>query len=255
MTGKKGAPLDFISFHAKGKTKFVDGHVELNIGNNLRDIDQGFAIIESFLGFGGLPVVLSESDPEGCAACDATSHPENEYRLTSQYASYEAELLQGTLALAQRHHIHLEGTIAWAFTFPGQPIFAGFRAFTTKDIDLPVMNAFRMFGLTRGERVEAESTGALKIENVLESSVRAESDVNVMATRDGDRAHVLVWSYHDEANEAVPAQIRLRIEGLPEGASPYCWNTGGWIVTTATPIPFGGKWDIRKILRRGTMGS
>ena len=195
----------------------VDGHVELNIGNNLRDIDQGFAIIESFPGFGGLPVVLSESDPEGCAACDATSHPENEYRLTSQYASYEAELLQGTLALAQRHHIHLEGTIAWAFTFPGQPMFAGFRAFTTKDIDLPVMNAYRMFGLMRGERVEAESTGALKIENVLESSVRGESDVNVMATRDGNRVNVLVWSYHDEANQNVPAEIRVRVEGLPRG--------------------------------------
>ena len=216
-TGKKGAPLDFISFHAKGKTKVVDGHVELNIGNNLRDIDQGFAIIESFPGFGGLPVVLSESDPEGCAACDATWHPENEYRLTSQYASYEAELLQGTLALAQRHHIHLEGTIAWAFTFPGQPMFAGFRAFTTKDIDLPVMNAYRMFGLMRGERVEAESTGALKIENVLESSVRGESDVNVMATRHGNRVNVLVWSYHDEANQNVPAEIRVRVEGLPRG--------------------------------------
>ena len=218
-TGKKGAPLDFISFHAKGKTKFVDGHVELNIGNNLRDIDRGFAIIESFPGFGGLPVVLSESDPEGCAACDATSHPENEYRLTSQYASYEAELLQGTLALAQRHHIHVEGTIAWAFTFPGQPMFAGFRAFTTKDIDLPVMNAFRMFGLMRGDRVEAESTGALKIENVLESSVRTESDVNAIATREGDRVNVLVWSYHDEASQAVPAEIRVKIEGLPHGVS------------------------------------
>jgi xylan 1,4-beta-xylosidase len=218
-TGKKGAPLDFISFHAKGKTKVVDGHVQLNIGNNLRDIDQGFAIIESFPALRGLPVVLSESDPEGCAACDASSHPENEYRLTSQYASYEAELLQGTLALAQLHKIKLEGTIAWAFTFPGQPIFAGFRAFTTKNIDLPVLNSFRMFGLMRGERVAAESSGALKIGQVLESSVRAESDVNAIATRDGHRVNVLVWNYHDDANHAAAAEIRLRIEGLPQGVA------------------------------------
>jgi xylan 1,4-beta-xylosidase len=48
VTGKPGAPLDFISFHAKGRASFLDGHVELDIGNNLKDINRGFAIIESF---------------------------------------------------------------------------------------------------------------------------------------------------------------------------------------------------------------
>jgi xylan 1,4-beta-xylosidase len=134
-TGKKGAPLDFISFHAIGKAVFVNGHVKLNLRTNLRDIDQGIAMIEKFSTLRQLPVILSESDPEGCAACDATSHPENGYRLTSQYASYEMDLLHGTLARARLHHINLEGTIAWAFTFPGQPIFAGFRSFTTNEID------------------------------------------------------------------------------------------------------------------------
>lgn len=218
-TGMKGAPLDFISFHAKGTAKVVDKHVELDIGTNLRDIDQGFAIIETFSAFRQLPVVLSESDPESCAACDATSHPQNEYRLTSQYASYEAELLHGTLALAQRHHINLEGTIAWAFTFPGQPLFAGLRSFTTRDIDLPVLNAFRMFGLMKGERVATESTGGLAVGDVLESSVKAQPDVNAIATRDSHRVNVLVWSYDDDSNQSAPAEIRLRIERLPQDVS------------------------------------
>jgi xylan 1,4-beta-xylosidase len=217
--GKEGAPLDFISFHAKGTAKVVDAHGELDIGTNLRDIDQGFAIIETFPSFRRLPVVLSESDPESCAACDATSHPQNEFRLTSQYASYEAELLHGTLALAQRHHVNLEGAIAWAFTFPGQPIFAGLRSFTTRDIDLPVLNAFRMFGLMKGERVAAESTAGLAVEDVLESSVKTKPDVNAIATRDSHRVNALVWSYDDYSNQSAPAEIRLRIEGLPQGVS------------------------------------
>lgn len=141
VTGGKGAPLDFISFHAKGKAALVEGHGQLDIRANLRDINRGFAIIEQFPTLRDLPVVLSESDPESCAACDATSHPENAYRFTSQYATYEAELLDDTLALAAQHHIHLEDTITWAFTFPGQPVFAGFRAFATHDIDLPLLNA------------------------------------------------------------------------------------------------------------------
>jgi xylan 1,4-beta-xylosidase len=164
-------------------------------------------------------VVLSESDPESCAACDAMSHPQNEYRLTSQYASYEAELLHGTLALAERHHINLEGTIAWAFTFPGQPIFSGLRAFTTNAIDLPVLNAFRMFGLMKGARVAAESTGALAVGDVLESSVKANPDVKAIVTHDSHRVNALVWSYHDDSNQSAPAEIRLRIDGLPQGVS------------------------------------
>ena len=219
VTGKKGAPLDFISFHAKGKASSVAGHVELDVGANLRDIDQGFAIIEKFPTLRELPVVLSESDPESCAACDATSHPQNTYRLTSQYASYEAELVNGTIALAQRHHIKLEGSIAWAFTFPGQPIFAGLRAFTTNDIDLPLLNAYRLFGQMKGERVFADSTGARDLTDILQSSVRAKSDVNVIATRDSHRVNVLVWNYHDDSSQTAPTQIHLRIEGLPQGVS------------------------------------
>ena len=218
-TEKKGAPLDFISFHAKGTAKLVDGHVELNLGANLRDVEEGFALIETFPTFRQLPVVLSESDPESCAACDAMSHPQNEYRLTSQYASYEAELLYGTLALARRHHINLEGTISWAFVFPGQPIFAGLRAFTTNDIDLPVLNAFRMFGFMKGERVAAESTGGLAVGDVLESSAKTKPDVNVIATRDSHRVNALVWSYDDDSNQSASTEIRLRIEGLPQGVS------------------------------------
>ncbi len=218
-TGKKGVPLDFISFHAKGKADLAEGQAELNIGTNLRDIDEGFAIIEKFPTLRQLPVVLSESDPESCAACDATSHPQNTYRLTSQYASYQAELLNGTIALAQRHHINLQGSIAWAFTFPGQPVFAGLRAFTTDDIDLPLLNAFRLFGQLKGERIAAESDGAIDLDNLLQSSVRTKSDVNVIATRDAHRVDVLVWNYHDDSSGAPAAKIRVVIKGLPRDVS------------------------------------
>ena len=218
-TGKKDVPLDFISFHAKGKAGFVNGHVELNLATHLRDIDEGFAIVEKFPTLRQLPVLLTESDPESCAACDTAAHPENGYRLTSQYASYAADLLHATLALAERHHIQLEGAVSWAFTFPGQPLFAGHRAFTTNDIDLPLLNAFRMFGLMRGERVAAESSGALDVGDILQSSVKTKSDVNVVAARDNHRVSVLVWSYHDDSNQSVPAAIRLKIEGLPQGVS------------------------------------
>ena len=39
VTGKKGAPIDFISFHAKGSPKLIDSVVWMNMGNQLRSID------------------------------------------------------------------------------------------------------------------------------------------------------------------------------------------------------------------------
>src|SRR6185369_6038672 len=95
----------------------------------------------------------------------------------------------------------------------------GLRAFTSDAIDLPLLNAYRLFGQMKGERLFAGSTGALDLSGVLHSSVRAKSDVNVIATRASHRMNVLVWNYHDDSSQSTPADIHLRIEGLPLGVS------------------------------------
>lgn len=76
-----------------------------------------------------------------------------------------------------------------------------------------------MFGQMKGERLLAESTGALALDDVLQSSVRAKPDVNVIATRDNQKLNVLVWNYDDNATGAPAAEIHLLLEGLPHGIS------------------------------------
>src|SRR4029078_13545388 len=46
--GKPGTPIDFISFHAKGAPKYVDGHVQMGIANQLQQIDRGSVIYRSY---------------------------------------------------------------------------------------------------------------------------------------------------------------------------------------------------------------
>jgi xylan 1,4-beta-xylosidase len=75
VTGAVGAPLDFVTFHAKGRTAVVDGHVQMRISKNAGDAAQGFAMVSSYPKFRNLPIVISESDPDGCAACSATYYP------------------------------------------------------------------------------------------------------------------------------------------------------------------------------------
>ena len=86
-TGKLGAPLDFISFHAKGSPHMASGHVQMGISAQLQDIDRGFEVVASFPELKGRPIVIGESDPDGCAACPATVFPQNGYRNGTLYAS------------------------------------------------------------------------------------------------------------------------------------------------------------------------
>lgn len=213
-TGKTGAPLDFISFHAKGRVRLVDGHVQMGIRNHLESIAKGFEIVASFPELRQLPIVLSESDPEGCAACSVAAHPEDAYRNTSQYASYNAAVLHDALELARRYNVNLQGVLTWAFEFEDQPYFVGLRAVSTRGIDLPVLNVFRMLGLMGGERIQAESSDALSLDSVLSAGAGSAPDINVLATRDGRHVTALVWNYQDEDVPAPPALIDLTVGGI-----------------------------------------
>jgi xylan 1,4-beta-xylosidase len=215
-TGKTGAPLDFIALHAKGRTRFVNGHAQMDIRHSLRDIADGFAIVSGYSALSHLPIILSESDPEGCAACAASLHPENSYRNSPQYASYQAELIDGTLALAARYHVNLRGSITWAFTFPGQPWFYGYRSLATHEVDKPILNAFRMFGLLQQERVAAESSGQISLDALLASNAIAGPDIRAIATRGSHEVSALIWNYDDNREQAPPSRIDLQIDGLPD---------------------------------------
>lgn len=58
VTGETGTPLDFISFHAKGNPKVVDGVVQMDMGQQLRDIDKGFEIVSSYPELKHLPIII-----------------------------------------------------------------------------------------------------------------------------------------------------------------------------------------------------
>jgi xylan 1,4-beta-xylosidase len=215
-TSKNGAPLDFISFHPKGSPTWKGDHVEMGIAAQLNAIDQGFKIVSSFPKWRDTPVILGESDPEGCAACSAEKNPQNGYRNGPLYASYTAEAVDRTIELAAREHVSLMGIVTWAFEFEDQPYFAGFRELASNGLDKPVLNAFRMFGLLGGKRLEATSSDALDTDLVLREGVREKPDVNAIATRSENAVQVLLWNYHDDDLPAAPALVNVQISGFPE---------------------------------------
>jgi xylan 1,4-beta-xylosidase len=218
VTGKTGTPLDFITFHAKGQPKVVDGHVRMGLLNNLRDVDEGLAIVASFPKFATLPIVLSEADPEGCAACAASTHPQYAYRNGTMYPSFEAAAVRSILELNRKHKTNIVGILTWAFEFEDQPYFAGFRDLATNGVDKPVLNLFRMLGMMGGERISAVSSGAVEVAQILDSGVHDAPDVDVMASRSGNRVTILLWNYHDDDVSSPDAPLKLTVSGLPGGA-------------------------------------
>ncbi len=154
-------PLDFISYHAKGRPEVVDGHVRMGLAKNLADVEKGLEIIAEFPQFRKLPVILSESDPEGCAACSARTHPPNAYRNGTLYPAYAAVAMRSILDLSAARGANVAGMLTWAFEFEGQPYFDGFRTLATNGIDKPVLNLFRMAGLMSGDRLSLASSGAV----------------------------------------------------------------------------------------------
>ncbi len=207
-----GTPLDFVSFHAKGAPTTVDGHVRMGIAAQLRTVDENFGIVASIPELKAKPIVIGESDPEGCAACQG---PTVGYRNGTMYSSYTAASFARKLDLAARHGVDFEGALTWAFTFEGQPYFAGFRQLASNGIDLPVLNVFRMFSKMGGERIEARSDGAIPLDEIVEKGVRERPDVGALASREGGRIAVMAWHYHDDDVAGPDAHVTLRLSGLP----------------------------------------
>jgi xylan 1,4-beta-xylosidase len=218
VTGKTGSPLDYVGFHAKGSPRFIDGSVVMGIANQLRSLDKGFEIVASFPELKGRPVIIGESDPEGCAACSATFNPQNGYRNGIMYASYMAAVMPRHLDLAAQHQVNLTGAVTWAFEFENQPYFDGFRDLATNGIDKPVLNVFRMLGKMTGDRVAVQNSAAIPLDQIVADGVRNQPDVYAFASRDTRSVAVLVSNYHDSEKPGPAAQIELTITGLPSGS-------------------------------------
>jgi len=194
----------------------VDGHVRMGIAAQLATIDRGFQMIAAAPELRTKPIVIGESDPEGCAACQGASLG---YRNGTVYSSYTAAVFARKHLLAAKHGVHLEGALTWAFEFEDQPYFAGFRALATNGIDLPVLNVFRMFAKMGGQRIGTESSAEVPLDRIVAAGVREQPDVSALASLGDSTLAVLVWHYHDDDVAGPDADVALTLAGLPAAAS------------------------------------
>ena len=242
VTGKAGAPLDFVELPRQrlaqsGGRPRADGHGLRagRSGSRLRDRCV-------FPGLASLPVIVSEWDPEGCAACSARTHPQNAYRNTTLYPANRAVVFSAALKLADKYKINLEGLLTWAFEFEGQPYFDGFRTLATNGIDKPVLNFFRMAGLMGGSRVKVAQ--------------RRSGRRNRRSTRWPPRAATKSPSWPGTTTTRTRPRPPRRSKWLSKASLrplPACSSsTTASTSATATPTPPGRRWARRRTPARNS---
>jgi len=193
---RENIPVDFVTYHAKGRTRVADGHMNLDLAKHTSDVETGYKIVASFPRFRNLPIILSESDPEGCAACSARVYPQNAYRNGPMYASFTAAALRNILDLSAANGVNIRGMLTWAFEFEGAPYFEGFRTLATNGVDKPILNLFRMLGQMQGDRIPV--TGGA-------------SGVDALAVRGDREISILVWNYSDADVPAPDAEVQVAV--------------------------------------------
>jgi len=213
--GKVGTPVDFIAFHAKGSPKVVDGVVQMGIQNQLYTISESLKTIASIPECKNLPIIIGESDPEGCAACGMNTHPANAYRNGTMYSSYTAASLSRIYDLNESYGTNIIGAVNWSFEFENQPWFQGYRDLATNGVDKPVLNVFRMLGMMQGKRLTVTGNTDYDYKSISESGVRGEkTDINALASKSKKIVTVLLWNYHDKDIQDTGSMVNLNIKNI-----------------------------------------
>ena len=213
-TGETGSPLEFVAFHAKGNPRVVDGHIQMNMGAQLKAIAAGFEAVNSFPNLKDIPVIIGECDPEGCAACSQKRDHKYGYRNGTVYSSYTASSYAKIYELMDTLDINLQGVLTWAFEFENQEWFASFRDLATNGVNKPILNIFRMFGMMSGSRVKVEAENAIGASAVIAQGVRVQPDIGALASKDDNSIAVMVWHYHDDNVAGKTAQVHLTLHGV-----------------------------------------
>ena len=213
-TGQTGSPLQYIGFHAKGSPEFVDGHIQMDMGVQLKDIQKGFEAVNSFPELKNIPIIVGECDPEGCAACSEKRDPKYRYRNGTMYSSYTAASFARIYELMDRAHVNLKGAVSWSFEFEDQEWFAGFRELATHGIDKPVLNIFRMFSMMNGNRISVKQNEGFNATDIITKGVREENDINAIASKNKNSVCIMVWNYNDNEVEGPSSRVELTVSGL-----------------------------------------
>ena len=212
---------DFVSFHTKGAyysprrhyNPFVPGPREApSLGKMIEDVRSNVAIIREH--YPDVPILVDECDPAVGTPYGVFDTPNFAVVNTTHYPTMVCALAKELL-----EYPTVERFTSWAFYMEGKRWFEGNRALVTNEnVELPVLDGFRMLERLGDHRVDAHAEG-----------------VGALA---GDRA-VIIYHHADAwwVDRTLP--VLLRCEGAARAVR--FWRLGSsharWLEMSAPDDP------------------
>ncbi len=204
-SGETGTRLDFVTMHTKGGGFAFDPWAEKetpSVQVLLDQVENGIRLMRE-AGYGDLPLILSEADPDGWAAGGAGDNPNMNFRNTEYYGSYLASSYLRLLELGRRTGTDVR-PLAWAFVFPGERCFEGTRVFATQGIHKAVFAAMEALSRLGGNRMAAEVTAGAE---------SGADGVCALAAENASGIQALVCRHYDDWDETEPCAVTVRLDG------------------------------------------
>lgn len=209
-SGQTGTRLDFVTFHTKGGGFFFDPWAEKSCPSVQRLLDQvenGIRLMKEF-GYGDLPLILSEADPDGWAAGGVGDNPNMNFRNTEYYASYVISSYLRLMEMGRASGTDVR-PVAWAFLFPGERCFEGTRVFTTQGIHKAVFASMQALSRLGGNRLNAEVT---------QPEEQKADGLCAIASEKATSIQALVARHYDDWDEEEDCQVTVRLDGPKKDA-------------------------------------
>ena len=155
---------------------------------------------------------VDECDPAVGTIYGVHDNPNFIVTNTEYYPNFLCALIKRILDSNKRFESKVRLITTWAFYFEGKRFFEGNRTLVTnKNIEKPILNAFRMLSKLGTTRVRVRSSHA---RDVLDQSAPS-VEIDALAAVAGERVTVLVWHQCDEWWRAGQAQIQIQVDHLP----------------------------------------
>jgi xylan 1,4-beta-xylosidase len=222
VTGKKGTPLDYVSYHVKGGRYAADPKNRPvnppSVKHLMTNVLTGYKVLEKYPGVLDMECVLSEFDPDGWAAGGAWDNAGLNFRNTEYYATYVLCTIDKLIRFGKERHWDVR-PLTWAFLFVGERCFEGTRTFSTQGINKAVFNLFKMLSMMGDDQVYFSSSAE---KNPFEYAdlwgKGVEPDISGFATRkNNNQVEVLLYSHHDDWDLHDEAEVEVELNA-PEFA-------------------------------------
>ena len=225
VTGATGTRIDFVSFHTKGahyrRRRVYDPGVPVERESPssavmVGDIRAGLRTLAEFPALAGRPVLVDECDPAVGTIYGVHDNPSFVVTLTEHYPTFLCALVKRVLDLGRGFGDPIELITTWAFYLEGKRFFEGNRALVTNEnVELPILNAFRMLARLGDTRLAVSSTHAREARLDDATVDPPAREVDALATLAGRRLAVLLWHQADAWWAEGRAEVTLVLERLP----------------------------------------